>query len=83
MYANKISGNNERYGGGEMDVITKVPIDQYCIICDKLQKEGISLYASFVCRNCEKEIIQTDAADPEYKYYLNKLNKIKMLNEGI
>jgi len=83
LYTNTFSGNNERYGGGEMDVIAKVPINQYCIICDKVQKEGISLYASFVCKKCEKEIIQTDTSDPKYKYYLNKLKKIKMLDEGI
>ncbi|WP_019244535.1 MULTISPECIES: sigma factor G inhibitor Gin [Bacillus] len=59
-----------------MDSKSTKPEKHICIICEQLKFEGIHLYTSFVCRDCEKEIIQTDTSDSKYKYYLQQLRKI-------
>ncbi|MEH6943600.1 sigma factor G inhibitor Gin [Bacillus sp. JJ722] len=59
-----------------MDAAAKVPIGETCIICEKLKSEGIYLYASFVCRSCEEDIIKTETSDPRYQYYLQQLRKV-------
>lgn len=61
---------------GEVDIRAKIPIKQTCIVCEKTKKEGIYLYTSFVCRDCEKEIVQTDTSNVKYKHYLQQLKKI-------
>lgn len=48
-----------------------------CIICKKAQEAGIHLYTSFICTDCEQEIIQTDTDDPKYKYYVEQMRVIK------
>lgn len=47
-----------------------------CIICGDKKKKGIHLYTSFLCLDCERDIVVTDTNDPKYKYYLQKLKKI-------
>ena len=47
-----------------------------CVICENLKPKGIHLYTSFICTDCEKDLIQTETYDPKYKYYLKQLKKI-------
>ena len=47
-----------------------------CVICEDLKPKGIHLYTSFICTDCEKDLIQTETHDPKYKYYLKQLKKI-------
>lgn len=54
----------------------KKQMGESCIICDNIKVEGIHLYESFICQECEKNIINTNTSDPKYQYYLKKLRNI-------
>ncbi|WP_087946614.1 sigma factor G inhibitor Gin [Neobacillus bataviensis] len=47
-----------------------------CVICESLKPKGIHLYTSFICTECENDLIQTDTNDPKYKHFLKQLRKI-------
>ncbi|WP_108672151.1 MULTISPECIES: sigma factor G inhibitor Gin [Peribacillus] len=49
---------------------------EICIVCEKEKQMGIHLYTSFVCEECEKEMVTTETSDPRYKYFLDQLKKI-------
>ncbi|MFD1708127.1 sigma factor G inhibitor Gin [Siminovitchia sediminis] len=48
-----------------------------CIICKKEQDKGIHLYTSFICTDCEQEMVQTETDDPKYKYFVEQMRVIK------
>ncbi|MFS0645377.1 sigma factor G inhibitor Gin [Siminovitchia sp. 179-K 8D1 HS] len=48
-----------------------------CIICEKEKKIGIHLYTSFICTDCEREMVKTDTDDPKYKFYIEQMKVIK------
>jgi len=50
--------------------------EETCVICGGLKRQGIHLYTSFICTDCERDLIQTDTTDPKYKFYLQKLKKV-------
>lgn len=50
--------------------------EETCVICENLKPKGIHLYTSFICTDCESDLIQTDTNDPKYKYFLKQLRKI-------
>ncbi len=52
-------------------------LGETCIICDEKKELGIYLYTSFICVECEKEMTSTQTSDPKYKYYLEKLRRVK------
>lgn len=47
-----------------------------CIICEQQKEKGFHLYTSFICIDCENDIVHTDTDHPLYKFYLQQLNKI-------
>lgn len=47
-----------------------------CIICEQMKPKGIHLCTSFICYDCEKELLHTDISNPKYKYFLKQLRKI-------
>ena len=47
-----------------------------CVICENLKPKGIHRYTSFICTECENDLIQTETNDPKYKYFLKQLKKI-------
>ncbi|MGX1191507.1 hypothetical protein RKD52_000059 [Metabacillus sp. SLBN-84] len=55
----------------------KKPAGETCIICDTEKVKGIHLYTSFVCTDCETDMIQTETEDPKYAYYVDKLRRVK------
>lgn len=59
-----------------MDSLAREQMGEKCVICEEQKRKGIHLYTSFICMDCEKDIITTDTNDPKYKYYLKKLKKI-------
>ncbi|MED3560973.1 sigma factor G inhibitor Gin [Bacillus sp. MUM 116] len=50
--------------------------EETCVICNQLKPKGIHLYTSFICMDCEKDLINTETNDPKYKYFLKQLKKI-------
>ena len=50
--------------------------EETCVICENQKTKGIHLYTSFICADCEHELIQTDTGDPKYKHFLKQLKKV-------
>jgi len=50
--------------------------EETCVICDQLRPKGIHLCTSFICVECERDLIHTETNDPKYKYFLKQLKKI-------
>lgn len=65
MEVEKVNSNNLIKQTGEV-----------CIVCEKQKEKGIHLYTSFICVDCEKEILATQTFDPKYKFYLEKLKRV-------
>lgn len=55
---------------------TKKTAGETCVVCEHIKASGIHLYSSFICEECEREMIGTDTKDVKYKYYLKQLKKI-------
>lgn len=51
-------------------------VHEVCVICEESKQLGVHLYTSFICLECEKDIISTDTSDPKYKYFIEKLRKV-------
>jgi DNA-directed RNA polymerase subunit RPC12/RpoP len=63
-----MNGYNKWCGGGEMEK---------CIICKQEKKPGIHVYTSFICADCEREIVHTDTDDPKYKFFVEQMKVMK------
>ena len=50
-----------------------------CVICNQSKPDGIYLYTSFICIDCEKRMVHTDTSDPAYKEFVDKLKKANQL----
>lgn len=59
-----------------MNSTNKEQKKEICVICEEQKEKGIHLYTSFICTNCERDMIKTETNDPKYKYFLNKLRKV-------
>ncbi|WP_153127218.1 sigma factor G inhibitor Gin [Peribacillus tepidiphilus] len=51
-------------------------VGEICIVCEQKKRFGIHLYTSFICEECEKEMIQTSTSDSRYKFFLDQLKKV-------
>ncbi|MDQ0216222.1 hypothetical protein J2S13_002662 [Oikeobacillus pervagus] len=51
-------------------------VGEVCIICELEKLRGIHLYTSFICLDCEKDMIHTETGEPNYQYYIRKLKKV-------
>ncbi|HWO76076.1 MAG TPA: sigma factor G inhibitor Gin [Bacillus sp. (in: firmicutes)] len=52
-------------------------IKELCIICEEEKEHGIHLYTSFLCCECEKQMLTLEPGDPFYQYFIEKMRKIK------
>lgn len=46
-----------------------------CTICSKIGVNGIWLAGNLICVECEKKIVMTDAAEPEYRFFVERLKR--------
>ena len=46
-----------------------------CHICEEEKVEGIYLLVSFICTDCEKEMLNTAPEDEKYQYYVERLKR--------
>lgn len=51
-----------------------------CVVCDDKKQEGIHLFTQFICKDCEKEIVDTETDDFRYVFFLKKLKTIAEKN---
>ncbi|MBO9131278.1 sigma factor G inhibitor Gin [Bacillus sp. 165] len=49
-----------------------------CVICEQEKQEGIHVYNSFMCNDCEREIVKTNTDSPRYLFYLQQMKKINL-----
>ncbi len=49
-----------------------------CLICEEKKQIGIHLFEHFICESCERKMVLTETNDIFYRYYLEKLKKIKL-----
>ncbi len=47
-----------------------------CIVCGTHQEEGITIWDSFICHQCEQEMIHTDVFDAKYPFFIEKMKNI-------
>lgn len=47
-----------------------------CIICEMEKNQGYYILSSFICKECEEEIVQTEADDQTYQFFIKQLGKI-------
>ncbi|MEK3856815.1 sigma factor G inhibitor Gin [Cytobacillus sp. FSL H8-0458] len=59
-------------------LLAKKQAGEECVICEQAKTRGIHLYTSFICTDCENDLLTTDTNHPKYNYYLKKLRKITM-----
>ncbi|MEH7457078.1 carnitine--CoA ligase [Bacillus pseudomycoides] len=52
--------------------------DEVCIVCENKRDNGIHVRTSFICGDCERDMVRTDTNDPKYIYYLQQLRKIEI-----
>ena len=57
-------------------LMAKKHVGEECVICEQSKLRGIHLYTSFICTDCESDLITTDTCNPKYKYFLKQLRKI-------
>jgi len=60
------------YGGGNM---SSQHLEETCVVCEEKKLRGIHLYTSFICTDCESDLIKTETDDPKYKYFIHQLKK--------
>ncbi|WP_459503760.1 sigma factor G inhibitor Gin [Bacillus sp. C1] len=51
---------------------------EVCIVCENRKNDGIYVQTSFICGDCERDMIETETNDPKYIYYLQRLRKIQI-----
>lgn len=50
--------------------------DQLCTICGLEKEEGIQIVTSFICANCEHEMVTTDVKDEKYLFFITRMKHI-------
>ncbi|WP_395939814.1 sigma factor G inhibitor Gin [Bacillus sp. 03113] len=62
---------------GELSSLAaKKQTGEKCVICEQTKLQGIHLFTTFICIDCEKDILNTETSSPKYKYFLKQLKKI-------
>lgn len=49
----------------------------YCHVCETSQSEGMFIYYLYVCDQCQKKMIATDPEDPSYRFFIDKLRRMR------
>jgi len=49
-----------------------------CIICHISTDEGITILDSFLCFDCEQEIVRTEVEDTRYMMYVSKMRDLNL-----
>ncbi|WP_445492843.1 sigma factor G inhibitor Gin [Niallia sp. 03133] len=50
-------------------------LEEKCLICGHHKLKGIHLYHSFICSDCEQDIIHSKTSDLNYLFYVKRLKK--------
>ncbi|MCU9594307.1 sigma factor G inhibitor Gin [Caldibacillus thermolactis] len=47
-----------------------------CIICENEKRQGYYILSSFICKECEEKIVQTETNEQAYMFFVKQLGKI-------
>ena len=56
--------------------IIEVRLGETCIVCEHVKLEGIHLFDSFICEECETDVINSETTDENYNFYVKQLKKL-------
>ncbi|MRG88151.1 sigma factor G inhibitor Gin [Salinibacillus xinjiangensis] len=56
-------------------------VKKVCQVCNQEKAEGITVYTTFICLECEQEMINTEPGDEKYQYFVEKLRVINHSNQ--
>ncbi|WP_147535854.1 sigma factor G inhibitor Gin [Bacillus marasmi] len=59
----------------EVGILNSQHLGEKCVICQKNKLKGIHLYTSYICTDCETDLIKTETDDPKYRFYVQQLKK--------
>ncbi|KAB7663254.1 sigma factor G inhibitor Gin [Bacillus sp. B1-b2] len=49
--------------------------EEVCLICETKKEQGIHIMHSFICMDCEKELVNTKTSDPKYSFFVYQMGK--------
>ncbi|MGM7637447.1 sigma factor G inhibitor Gin [Bacillus sp. Hm123] len=52
--------------------------DHICMVCEQSKQEGMYIYQAFICKECEKKVLQTEPEEKAYIHFVKKLRKIRI-----
>lgn len=47
-----------------------------CTICDNFSDLGIHIVSSFICKQCEQEMVKTDVRDERYPFFVSRMKHV-------
>jgi len=47
-----------------------------CMICGRLQAEGLHICGEFICVQCEREMVSTDVKDARYPFFIHRMKQV-------
>lgn len=47
-----------------------------CVVCERQTVEGMRILSQFICADCEREMIETEADDELYEFFVIRLHGI-------
>ncbi len=53
-----------------------VQTNKTCYICNKESDKGIDILGSYICRNCEQEMIDEEGSELKMEYYKSKVKSL-------
>lgn len=51
----------------------------HCIICEEKKEMGYFILQSFICIECENDILHTDISSPYYAFLVQQLKKLNQV----
>lgn len=64
------------------DVKRSAPSDCVCIVCTEAKIEGMMIWSSFICRECEEEMVKTEVHEEKYPFFIKQMRKLWKLKEN-
>jgi len=47
-----------------------------CVICEKHEPHGLFLLDRYICPHCERQMVNTEADEPAYDVFVQRLKKV-------
>ncbi|WP_203364446.1 sigma factor G inhibitor Gin [Bacillus sp. REN10] len=52
--------------------------EHICMICEQSKQKGIYIYKAFICKECERKVLQTAPEEEAYVHFVRKMRKIRI-----